>query len=430
MTPSDFIQQVTTSQSLQRRELDVLSAGQSPEELLQRSQSSIAIAQESPPSIEEAFPFQPNQQFPKEFAVLYVEERNDRYVVRAYNSEQRPLFTDPSAPPPLSFDQQMKKQKPAGIRGVVREFSQKNSEARKIRGWITKLRKLLQERFNQDLAGLVIHDRTDFEIPWEMLNLSDKEHLGSSIVTVRWQDIQCLEDGWNEEKFTELDVQSHDCQGDIIAYTNTKDFTGVNEEISLLNTYSARCIEDVRDFLQQLHQVKSPISLIFIASHGFLSDEIFDSAIGEQDTKHRVSFSELCGWDFDFLKTSRSIVFMNACHSGQLRRERHYTGETYRMGLATFFLERGASGVIGTMGKIEDRYAPRIAQIFLAEYQKAPNLSVAAVLRKIREQALHNLQTNPSEENWSLFLFTFMYVYYGNPMTVLRLIPSGGQSND
>lgn len=421
-----FLQQVTNNQILKRQSSDVLDVGKSAEELLEAQNQLVQETEQFPTEVLDSFNPQLDQKFPKEFAIVYVEEKDDRYLVRAYNSEQRPLYTDASEPPALSFDQQMKKRKPAEIRGIVREFSAKNLEAKKIRGWLTKLRKQLQESFGHDLGYVVIHDRTDHEIPWEMLNLSEKEHLGSSIITVRWQDIQCLDD-WDNEDFAPLEIEMNDCQGDIVAYANTKDFKGVKDEVSLLNQYNALCIENIQEFLQQLHQIQSPVSLIFMASHGFLSEEVFDSAIGEQNPKQRISFSEFCGWDFDFLKTHRSIIFMNACHSGRLRRERQYTNQ--RMGLATFFLERGARGVIGTMGEIQDQYAPRIAQTFLAEYQKAPHLSVAAVLRKLREQVLQNLQTNPSEENWSMFLFTFMYVYYGNPMTVLRLTPSGGQAN-
>jgi hypothetical protein len=415
---------VLGAQSLQRQDVEAIAKGSDPDTILAKQPSGSTTAEVTEPTTGDEFSLQPEQHFPSAFAVVYVEEREGDYVVRAYNAVQRPLYTEPSPPPPLAFDRQMVKRNPSEIRGIVREFSQKNAEARKIRGWLVKLK----EQFSEDLDYVVIHDRTDFEIPWEMLNLSQNEHLGSSVVTVRWQDIQILEDGWDgTESFTPLDTQSGNCQGDIIAYANTKDFEGVKDEISLLSQYNAECIEDVREFLQKLHRVTSPVSLVFFASHGFLSDDVFDAALGESDKKHRVSYTELCGWDFDFLKSDRSIVFMNACHSGRLFRESQFTG--MKIGLATFFLERGARGVIGTMGKIEDRYAPKIAQCFLEEYKNAPDQSVATILRRIREQSLQNLQTNPSEENWSMFLFTFMYVYYGNPMTVLRLSSGGGQAH-
>jgi CHAT domain-containing protein len=425
----DLTQQaVSGAQGLQRQDVQSIATGLAPEVLLAKQSPIALIAEVAELITGEEFALQPEQRFPSGFAVVYVEEKNNGYVVRAHHSIQQTLHTEPSSPPQLGFDAQMAKRNPSEIRGIVREFSQKNAEAKKIRGWLVKLKKLLQEQFAQDLECVVIHDRTDFEIPWEMLNLSQNEHLGSSVVTVRWQDIQALEAGWDDsEQPTPLDIQAGNCQGDIIAYANTKDFEGVKDEINLLNDYNAQCIEDVQEFLKRLHQkIKKPVGLVFVASHGFLSEDVFDVALGEADKQHRVSLSELCGWDFEFLRIDRSIVFMNACHSGRLRRDSQFTGQ--RMGLATFFLERGAGGVIGTMGKIEDRYAPKIAQHFLEEYQNTPNQSVAGILRRMREQALKNIQTDPCEENWALFLFTFMYVYYGNPMTVLRLSASGGQS--
>ena len=431
---SDLIQKAVSQQALQHQSTDVLSAGLSPAELLQQQQEAVATvqagAESSPTHMDEPFFLDNEQRFPPEFAVLYVEARGDRYLVRAHTVSQRPLYTDPSVPPPLAFGEQMEKQKhkPAEIRGIMRQFSHKNPEAKKVRGWLTKLRKSLREAGGEALAYVVIHDRTNFEIPWELFNLTDHEHLGSSVVTVRWQDIQCMGgDDEKEEGFTALDMQAGECQGQIMAYANTKDFQGVKEEINLLKRYNAHCVEDVRDFLRQLHQVRMPVSLIFVASHGFISEGALDAAIGEQDKKQRISLSELSGWDFEFLKTDRSIVFMNACHSGRLRWDTVYTEQ--RMGLATFFLERGARGVIGTMGQVEDEYAPKIAQNFLAKYQDTPTLSVAAILRLLRAQALANLQADPSEENWSLFLFTFMYVYYGNPMTTLSLVPPRPESD-
>ncbi|MGK7877058.1 MAG: hypothetical protein AB4426_28335 [Xenococcaceae cyanobacterium] len=57
---------------------------------------------------------------------------------------------------------------------------------------------------------------------------------------------------------------------------------------------------------------------------------------------------------------------------------------------------------------------------------ESPNLSVAAILRKLRFSVVENLPAEPTIQDLLHFIYTFMYVYYGNPMTILRLIPSGG----
>lgn len=64
-------------------------------------------------------------------------------------------------------------------------------------------------------------------------------------------------------------------------------------------------------------------------------------------------------------------VFMNACHSGRLRKD-SMMSQDYRTGFATFFLERGARGVIGTLGKVIDQYAVKVSHIFFAECQRSP----------------------------------------------------------
>jgi hypothetical protein len=60
----------------------------------------------------------------------------------------------------------------------------------------------------------------------------------------------------------------------------------------------------------------------------------------------------------------------------------------------------------------------------------SPSLSVAALLRDIRAKVVADLAAEQTQDNLLAFIYTFMYVYYGNPMTLLRLTPSGGQTDD
>jgi hypothetical protein len=64
-------------------------------------------------------------------------------------------------------------------------FSLVNLELRK---WLKQLR----DKFGEQLC-VVIADHTDFEIPWEMLELSPdespNEYLGALITTVRWRHV-------------------------------------------------------------------------------------------------------------------------------------------------------------------------------------------------------------------------------------------------
>lgn len=429
---SSLIQKVTTNQSMKRR--DIFAEGKPAEELQIQN---LPLEYINAP-IEELIKdnqiyrdinFSPNldKKFNKEVAILYIESEEGQYRVRARTAEQKQLDTELCSPPELSFSEQMKgddiPDKLRQISGRMRAFSEENTVARQIRLWLMKLQNTLQTKFNQKLSCIVINDRTDSEIPWEMLELSENQYLRASIVTVRWQDIENTK-FWDEtNSLINLEFQEEHCCGDIVAYTNTTDFKNVEQEITTLNQFSNNCFQKIYDFLGYLEQINSEISLMFIASHGFFGDDITQMYLGEDDTRQRISLIQLYDYDFDFFKSCRSIVFMNACHSGRLRRDKKLgiINHNYRIGFATFFLKKGAKGVIGTLGKVIDQYAAKVTSNFFAEYQRNPHLPVAAILRNIRAEAAKNFRANKTEENKRLFIFTFMYVYYGNPMTVLRL---------
>ncbi len=99
------------------------------------------------------------------------------------------------------------------------------------------------------------------------------------------------------------------------------------------------------------------------------------------------------------------------------------------MGFIELFLAKGARGVIGTLGAVGDSHAANFAHDLIQESLRSPNLSVAALLRKLRLRVVENLPEQPTTQDLLPFIYTFMYVYYGNPMTVLRLTPPGGQPN-
>ncbi len=153
--------------------------------------------------------------------------------------------------------------------------------------------------------------------------------------------------------------------------------------------------------------------------------------MGEEDKRQQISLTQLYEYDFDFLAKGSSIVFMNTCHSGRLQQDdtlkiidpNPQTGQYYPAGFSTFFLEKGAKGVIGTLCKVADKYAAKVSHNFFEEHQKYPHLSVATILKNIRQKAANEYQCQKgNDENRYLFLFTFMYIYYGNPMTKLELM--------
>ncbi|NEQ66207.1 MAG: CHAT domain-containing protein [Symploca sp. SIO2D2] len=435
---NNFTQRITGSQNLQRR--DLLADAMSPEELIQKKnlqvQEQNAVKSEAIP-IETPFSAKLEQKFARELAILYVEAQDNLYRVRAHHAEQQTLETKFNSPPVLSYSKHMNKPNshlPDIIIGNMRGFSENKAEARQIRGWLIRLRKTLKEKFQQDLSCLIINDRTDFEIPWEMMDLSTNEHLGASIPTVRWQDIPDPDNLDEADRLIPINPHRQECCGEIIAYATTKELTHVREEVKIINQFKANLFEEICEFSSYLPQVQHDVALMYIASHGFFGDDISDVTFGEErkffniGKETRTSLMQLRYWNFSFLKTCDTVVFMNACHSGRLRRDYEFQTSEFYMGFPTFFLKKGARGVIGTLEKVNDKYAAQIAHNFFQEYRSNPELSVPEILRNLRSQAAKKLQSGVTKpENWNLFFYTFMYVYYGNPMTVLRLTPSGGK---
>ena len=410
----------------------LFSQGESPDKLLNDQELELEkleeLTENNKSSLSESFGIKLDGKFDGKFAFLEVEDHTDNnIIIRCRHGSLKigeQLDTDPIPAPEISFDKIINLNL-EGTLGRMRMFSQKNSQAKKIRGWLLKL----QER-QHNFSYLIINDRTTFEIPWEMLELKKNDYLGASLVTVRWQDITNPEDLDDVNGLINLEVVEKKCYGKIVAYLNTQDLPSVEQEKEILEVFNPTIYDNVRNFFDDLDQVNSEVSLVFIASHGFFDKDLSQSKLGEEDERQRISVYDLYKYDFNFLKKG-SIVFMNACNSGRLQQNdtlkindtNPTTGREYPIGFSTFFLEKGAEGVIGTLCKVDDKYAAKISRNFFQEYQKDPHLSVATILKNLRQKAANEYQGQKSNyENTYLFIFTFMYIYYGNPMAKLELM--------
>lgn len=352
---------------------------------------------------------------PPEVAILYIQaDGKERYRLMGGNATITLPLTDPYEKPDISLDVLVqKRQTPEKIRHTIKCFSRHHKE---LREW---LKEIIQ---NSDCKKyLVIADHTNFEIPWELLQPRPEsfpyEYLGALVTTVRWQNID------SDNKIT-LEFAPEECCGDTIAYTNHQELN-VSEEIMVLKKLKANIFEDIAKFHGHLQIKNTDSSFIYIAAHGIFSEDHDDIAIGVlNDEKQQLKLIDL---DMNPLKTG-GIVFLNTCHSGQ--HQTHSRIPNCRVGFVELFFRKGAKGVIGTLGGVGDRYAARIARDLMQACWDSPSLSVAALLRDIRAKVVADLEKEPTLHNHLAFIYTFMYVYYGNPMTVLRLTPSGGQTDD
>lgn len=411
-TPPSIIQRVLSD------------AGRAPDAALPAQQTQPPPAQPEPEGVERAdeerlltAELYITAKPPRDVAILHVyADGPEQYCVWGTNPEVRDLRTGPRLRPHLVLGEMVLDHRgptmemPQTILELMGEFSHPQVE---VRRWLRDL----FARFGPQLQ-LVIADHTDYEIPWEMMELSSRQFVGALFSVARWQHIV----GDDDHLF--LDFEQAECSGHILSYVNREELEGLGPEFEVLDDFNALTFEDITQFLRQLQQESDRFGLVFMACHGVYMDDIRTAALGSfRDAGQRLRLMSLRGRELYLLQRSRAIVFINACHSGRLRTEGKYLRDAYRRGFAELFLSKGARGVIGTLGGVNDAYAAEIARELLGEASRHPDLPVAGLLRELRARAAALLPLEPEPEGHELlrFIYTFMYVYYGNPLTRLRL---------
>jgi len=362
---------------------------------------------------------------PKEVAILHIYENGaDEYSVWGGNALKILPQTEPNPSPHLSLGKLVQKgEVPESIQDAMSVFSHINVAIRK---WLKELKLHVGEQL-----CLVITDYTDFEIPWEMLELSPyespNEYLGALITTVRWRQIIRGDD------YVVLELKADECCGNAVAYVLDSELDGVGPELDILEQLQAVIYRSkkhkIKEFQTHLQRNDAGYGFVYISCHGTFRSDLREFALGsDSDEQQQLKLLALRKCQLNLVKNSQGIVFINACHSG--REQAHSSvPHSYRMGFIELFLAKGARGVIGTLGAVGDTHAANFARDLIQESLRSPNLSIATLLRKLRLRVVENLPKQPTTEDLLPFIYTFMYVYYGNPMTVLRLIPPGGQAN-
>ncbi|PZO41149.1 MAG: hypothetical protein DCF19_10450 [Pseudanabaena frigida] len=377
------------------------------------------------------------EKYPNEVAILYVQVEGDNsFKLMGGNAEIKLDVTKPFMNPNISIGNSVAGEngrlEPNDIRVDINYFSgeleRNNIE---ILDWLNKL----YEKHDRNLC-LIIVDQTSYEIPWEMLELlpskAGTKYLGALVTTVRWRQVQ--KNGKNGD-FLTLDMKSDNksdkCTGRLIAYANKE--LNLKIEQSIFEQLSVTPYNDITKFQNHLQEEDDKeYGLIYIAAHGKFGEGHQNISFGSlNDTKQQLKLSDLYFCDLKLLEKSSGIVFINTCHSARQKpHSRISSSSNYQIGFVELFLRKGARGVIGTLGAVGNEYAAKIAENLIQPCIGSSSLSVATLLRNIRFQVAADLANKDTEANRAAFIYTFMYVYYGNPMTVLRLTPSGGQTDD
>jgi CHAT domain len=389
------------------------------------TQTILALPEDVEEATEETV-FPPNELYitlklPQEVAILHIYENGtNEYSVWGGNAIDALPQTQPNKPPNLSLGKLVQQgELPENIQDDMSYFSHINLEIRK---WLKRLRSKLGEKL-----CLIIVDHTDFEIPWEMLELSPydspNEYLGALITTVRWRQII------KDDEYMVLEFKADQCCGKAVAYVLDTELKGIGPELEILERLQAVVYRssqhNIREFQTHLQRNDDICSFVYIACHGTFKNNLKEIALGSlSNHQQQLKLMALYRCQLHLVQQSQGIVFINACHSA--REQAHSSiPHSYRLGFIELFLRQGARGVIGTLGAVGDSHAAIFARELIEESLHFPNLSVAALLKKLRLKVVKNLPDEPTTKDLLPLIYTFMYVYYGNPMTVLRLSSSG-----
>jgi hypothetical protein len=73
---------------------------------------------------------------------------------------------------------------------------------------------------------------------------------------------------------------------------------------------------------------------------------------------------------------------------------------------------------------VEGAIVRQIMSDFFTEYGGNSGLPIPEILRRLRVAIAQRFNQQPTDELSRLYLATFLYAYYGYPMTVLQLTPA------
>lgn len=240
---------------------------------------------------------------------------------------------------------------------------------------------------------LRIEESQNSIVPWELLNLKD-EPLGVTLQTVRSRSIPD----------DEMQVNPDFCfQGQALVYASggveqiDRDFPRFQSYL-----YETCTHPEPKEVLKHLKEVDIAMGVGLVM--------MMDSSLNQVLKGDRTFFIKRA----KVLKSSIVILQLSSMIQD---------GIDYQETAVTF-LEHGAKGVLGMLNNIEGAITKQIMNNFFDEYSRNPGLSIPEIIRQLREtiaDKLKNDEYDDYEEMSRLYLATFMYAYYGHPLTVLQL---------
>ena len=294
------------------------------------------------------------------------------------------------------------------IISYLKEWSRTHRE---ITGWLNELR----VKFGAALR-LVIWDDAGFNFPWEMLWLPADAvsglpggWLGSVVSVARWTTLDC------DNVMQPYSDDPVHCTGPVLAYVDE----AMTDDYSAFLGYTSQEREEIGDlakFLVRTTDLAERFALLYVAAHGEYSPK---------RARQKLASRSIAYWEDKLaaLAENSGLVFLNACHTGELGVDPRLKDGMLR-GFAQLFLLKGAQGVLATLGAVEDEHAREVARRVVAALADAQGAEVSVVIRDLRAQTVAEMADELADDMADLnpLFYMFMYVYFGNPATSVQLI--------
>ncbi len=351
----------------------------------------------------------------EKIAIMHVEPRSGTDEIRllffnpGHSYKQSPYF-NPQELDPLEFvgEQGEYVMHPEMIMNKISQVSY-SLERLELKHWIVKRRR----QTGDDLI-LVVVDHSFLNIWWEMWDFGDGEHLGAYTTIIRWLPVPVLSGSAYSLAFKKEKIS-----GKVFIHVDGDQET-MGDEVAIFTRYSkASSVQRYDNIKNLLENNSNELGLVYIGGEGYYKKGTYHSiAIGKKNSEHdRLFAMNLANLEIKY--NLHPFFFLNACASACLAKERdQYFG-------FPFLLRYFHNGFIGTIGRVENNYAIAIAkQLFTDSHKDDEGMLPARALRDLRSRVAKELRENKDNKEIQLkFIFTFMYVYYGNPMAGLHLIP-------
>lgn len=282
----------------------------------------------------------------------------------------------------------------------------------------------LGDLLKNDGAQLIVFDVTGYEIPWELFRYEPPPGaagpdgwLGALVPVSRWTSLPHDTEEWH------LGAVPREVNGGLLMMEDA----AMRSDVDVYADFEVAAREQaIKELVRRLEVEEAELlafSLLMIRCHG-------EWAPGDRLMLNGVVLEELIEGRLPVLRRNGAVVLLNACISGRpITDDRKHLRAPTRS-FAQKFLREGASAVIATLGDVDLDHSHEFAVEFVADAaMKGQNL--ARYLRDYRADVARRMRPAPGRpdtrtaDDYRMFFWSFMYVYYGHPETTLRLIRAG-----